>query len=294
MSSTMPWTVKIETTEGCNRSCSFCPVPKIYGKHYNFLTAEVAAEIVKQLIEWDADRKWRFELAMLGEPTMNKDLPAILKVIRTIPKAQITLFTNGDILKRDLSKAIQLFDSGLNILAVDCYDKENLEFYSGSSLKLDGKTRRYNYFQDNYPLYSSKPGGWKLRDLVIIDDIASTQDIAKLRKMHNYGGNVDNSVFGVKELTEPLKKGCEKPFRDLVISHRGDVLVCCLDANKDLKIGNIFQTPLKDIWYGKGFMSIRKSLANGERIGKPCEGCNWFGGFKQYIAYNDFKNLMNA
>lgn len=287
MSSTMPWTVKIETTQGCNRSCVFCPVPTIYGKKYNFLTVEIAETIATQLLEWDNKREWRFELAMLGEPTMNKDLPEIIKQIRRIEKAQITVFSNGDIIKAKPQLALQLFDAGVNVLAVDCYDKENLDFYDSVRYR-----PKYNFHKDKYPLYAKKSRGWELRDLVIINDLATTQDLGSVREMHNYGGNVNNEQFGISSPSQPLKKGCEKPFRDLVISHVGDVLVCCLDANKDLKIGNMHDTSLKDIWYGKKYMDVRRSLAKGERIGRPCDTCSWFGGYKQYLAVNDFKALL--
>lgn len=282
--STLPWTIKIETTEGCNRSCEFCPVPLIYGKHYNFLTGAMADVIVDQLIDWEPKRKWRFELAMLGEPTMNKDLPLIARIIRKIEKAQLTVFSNGDIIKRRPELVNILFDAGVNILAIDCYDKENLEFFETFPYRW-----KYNFHKDHYPLYATKPGGYDLRDLVIINDLATTQDVKSVRKMHNYGGNVNNDKFGITSPKEPIKAGCEKPFRDLVISHQGDVLVCCLDANKDLKIGNILEQPVKDIWYGEKYMSIRKSLAKGERIGKPCAGCSFFGGFKRFIAFKDFR-----
>lgn len=294
MSSTMPWTVKIETTQGCNRSCKFCPVPLIYGKRYNFLTPEIVTIIAQQLRDWDAKRAWRFELAMLGEPTMNKHLPYILNSIRNaLPKSQITVFSNGDIIKSQLEQCnvnylLNLYNSGLNILAVDCYDKENLDFYT--NLILPYGVTKYNYFDNDYPLYAKKSSGHELRDMVIINDLATSQDLGSVREMHNYGGNVDNSSFGISN--EPVVAGCEKPFRDLVITHVGDVIICCLDANKDVKVGNIKNESLKDIWYGKKFMDIRRSLARQERIGRPCDTCSWFGGHKRFLAVHDFKNLL--
>lgn len=287
---TMPWTVKIETTQGCNRSCVFCPVPIIYGKKYNFLTPEVASKIVDSLLTWDNKREWRFELAMLGEPTMNKQMPEILQQLRRIKRAQITMFTNGDILKNNLPLLDKLYAAGLNVLGVDCYDAVNLKFYT--ELIPPAGITKHNYFDDAYALYAKKKNGWLLTDMVIINDLATSQDFYTVRKMHNYGGNVDNSVFNVPNPTEPIKAGCEKPFRDLVISHIGDVLVCCLDANKDLKIGNVHTTPLKDIWYGDKYMDIRRSLAAGERIGRPCDTCSYFGGHKRFLAVNDFKQLL--
>lgn len=288
--STTPWTVKIESTEGCNRSCMFCPVPKIYGKVYKFLTVEVAARIVDQLLEWESEREWRFELAMFGEPTMNKQMANILQQLRRIRRAQITMFTNGDIIKSNFHLMETLFNSGLNVLGVDCYDAVNLGFFSTCQLP-DGITR-WNYFDNGYKLYAKKKNGYRLKDVVIINDLATMQNIRTVRKMHNFGGNVDNSIFGIPDLKEPIKAGCEKPFRDLVISHAGDVLICCLDANKDLKVGNIYTSTLKEIWYGEKYMDIRRSLANSERIGRPCDTCSYFGGHKRFLAVNDFKQLL--
>lgn len=290
MSKTLPWTVKIETTEGCNRSCHFCPVPIIYGKHYNFLTPEIAGRIADQLLEWQPERKWRFELAMLGEPTINKNLPDILRQLRRIKKAQITVFSNGDIIKHKLDLLPELYNSGLNILGVDCYDDENLKFYT--ELEPGHGIKKWNYFDNSYKLYANKPGGFEFRHMVIINDLATSQDKPHLvRKISNFGGNVDNSKYGAP-IDVKVKAGCEKPFRDLVVSHAGDVLVCCMDANKDLKIGNIFDSTLPEIWYGEKYMDVRRSLAKGERIGRPCDGCSYFGGFKRFLAFNDFKELM--
>jgi len=292
----MPWCVKIETTEGCNRSCHFCPIPTIYGKKYKFLTPEIALKIADQLNEWEPKRYWRFELAMFGEPTMNKQLPAILSNLKTLNKCQITVLTNGDILKshilnEDEKFLTNLYIAGANVIGVDCYDDEALEFFHGYTPPKG--VSKYRYFEDKYPFYARKSDGYKINDMVIIDDIIRKQDVHTVRKLHNFGGNVDNSIYGVEPLKEPIKAGCEKPFRDLVITHTGDVIICCLDAAKTTVVGNIYKETLKDIWFGDMFMDIRLSLSKADRSLVPCDKCSYFGGHKRFLAVSDFKENLN-
>jgi radical SAM protein with 4Fe4S-binding SPASM domain len=293
-SKTLPWCVKLETVEGCNRECNFCPVPLIYGKRYSFMEIETAKKIAKQLYDWSPNRSWRFEFAMLGEPMLNKNLYDIVKAVRqVIVKAQITIITNGDVIMSKYGKddlINKLFDSGANVIGIDCYDKKSLDFFNSNLKKPDNIYNVYDYFKDKYPLYATKKGAYKLKDVVVIDDISTNQNVKTVRKLHNFGGNVDNSVYGVSNKT--LNAGCEKPFRDLVVSHKGEVLLCCLDANKDAKIGSINEFNLKDLWYSENYNNIRKQLSNKERVGKPCINCSFFGGHKRFIAQKDWQKFI--
>lgn len=291
---TMPWCVKLETVEGCNRECNFCPVPLIYGKRYNFMEVSTAEKIAKQLYEWSPNRNWRFEFAMLGEPLLNKNIFGIVKVVRdNLPKAQITVITNGDVIMSKYKNEDiinKLFDNGVNVIGVDCYDKKSLDFFNGNIKTTENAYKVYDYFDDRYPLYATKKGAYKLKDVVIIDDISTTQNKRTVRKLHNFGGNVDNTAYGVSNKT--INAGCEKPFRDLVVSHKGDVLLCCLDANKDAIIGNVSNLTLKDLWYSVGYNNIRKQLIDKQRVSKPCLNCSFFGGHKRFIAQKDWEKII--
>lgn len=73
---------------------------------------------------------------------------------------------------------------------------------------------------------------------------------------------------------EPNKKRCLLPFNDFLISNTGDVYICCLDWANEVKIGNIFDSSLKELdakrWEYTQKISGREMTDDAP---KACLGC---------------------
>src|SRR5580765_2518673 len=92
-----PFSLQIETTQGCNLFCTFCGLRGIQEKSggpYRFMTKEILTSLITQV----TDLGWnpRVEFAMHGEPTMHPDYIGMVALAYSIhPKLQLMLTTNG-------------------------------------------------------------------------------------------------------------------------------------------------------------------------------------------------------
>ena len=83
----------------------------------------------------------------------------------------------------------------------------------------------------------------------------------------NYGGNIPQDSDG-RELGF-----CNFPFRKLVISYKGDVLLCCNDFMYNTNFGNVMDHNILNCWNSDNFNVIRNELLQSQRTGL-CENCN--------------------
>ena len=264
-----PYTIKIETVYGCNRRCDFCAIHTQNIKEIKFVTLDMIKLIAHQIKEFfDGSR---IELTLRGEPTLHPKIFEIIKILKGITSSQVMLTSNGIVLTEDMVK--KFYEAGLNILLVDCYEKETLELMK----KVKTEFEKYSIREKTpYKRYKNK------QYLIYNDDVYGEKVI--YRNIHNTAGNVDfNKVskYGLYPLKEPLEKCCVSPFRELVIRHDGIVCLCCNDWKNQCIVGNILKDNIYDIWHTKKLNTIRKLLLNKQR-GKvsPCNVCDYNGGYR--------------
>ena len=66
---------------------------------------------------------------------------------------------------------------------------------------------------------------------------------------------------------------CYELFRRIHVLYDGTVIFCaCRDFNAELKIGNIFEQRIIDIWRGEKLSLLRSNWMKGN-IPKLCKGC---------------------
>jgi radical SAM protein with 4Fe4S-binding SPASM domain len=66
---------------------------------------------------------------------------------------------------------------------------------------------------------------------------------------------------------------CNFPFRKLVFSVNGDVLLCCNDFKQETNFGSIITDSILSIWNSPKLNAFRLSLLDDKRIGL-CKKCN--------------------
>lgn len=281
-----PVTFKIEMTRGCNLKCKFCPVhgmPELQNK-YEFMHPRLLQTIARQLARLNPEG--RIELTRRGEPTLNPDIVRNVSILReAMPNVQISLFTNGTELlrQRSMALALDLIDAGVNIFNIDCYNNTYDRFKAMAERDAAGVT-----LQDfrKFSAYKRHSGGFRLRVINLVPDIADPKETAKVRKIHNAAGNQDpqmSELFGIKPITKPLAKNCAKPFREMNVNWDGSVPICCEDWREQCILGKIPRDSAESIWYGKFHLSILRSLYAKDRSGVPCNKCSFSGGY--YLGF---------
>lgn len=276
-----PFAVQIELTEGCNLRCPFCALNGIRNAtehNFKFMTPTTLISVMSQIVEagWNP----RIEFAMHGEPTMHPEVAKMIGLAREhAPKLQLMITSNGGGLLRKPGAAQNirdLFDAGLNVLALDDYDGVKLVDKVIKALHEDETT--LDYLEGTLGLkiydYPTEPEGnphkrrrLSERVLTIIQDIskASTGTHSLLNNHAGVGAPPNHRGEG---------KRCAKPFRELSVRWDGNVSVCCNDFRGVYKCGNVVKEGLLGVWNGEPMVAARKKLYHGMRDFGPCKGCD--------------------
>ena len=246
----MPSIFEISNSGMCNRKCSFCPRSDPNYNHVNeFLSPELHEKIYNEL----SIHKYSGSIIYSGfvEPLLDKKIYNQIRDIREkLPKANIELITNGDPLNK--ARVEKLFDAGLSYLLVSAYDSEE----------------QANTFRKMLKETSVDPSKYIVRNRYYGEDKDFGITIT------NRAGNLDNTVYKIKSLQEPLKNRCTYPAYTFFIDYNGDVITCSHDWGKKLMMGNLNKNNIFDIWTGKEFNLAREKLLRADRNFSPCNVCD--------------------
>lgn len=267
-----PFCVQVELTLGCNLHCSFCGLQGVqdtpmHGNRY--MSLETAERVAQQIAKsgWTA----RIEFARRGEPTLNPNRNEIISIFRRwLPRNQLMMTTNGGGLLKGgiLENCRDLFNAGLNILAVDDYktsklgDKIRAEFAEGGITGVG--VREYPRDKEGNP-HRRYPMRNKM--ISFLEDIerAGTGTHAKINNHAGHGAPLDLSY----------QRPCTKPFREMSINWDGSVDVCCIDWISEYRVGSLTELTLDQIWQHPRFHAARQLLITGDRKAlRPCLGCD--------------------
>lgn len=256
-----PNSINIETVQGCNRRCEFCGTMGME-KKIHFLHQDVLMHSLKLIRE--AGYYPRIRLAGHGEPTLNPELPNIIRAIRSaLPKSQISLFTNGTVIEKKPELVDKLFGAGLNNLIVDEYT----DHLVGGFIRNNEICKKYHIVEQGagVPLLNVKPNERRICITPPIDGDKNTMN----RRICNQLGSA------TPPLKEPYNKKCTVIFREMTIRHDGNIAICCNDFRGYYFVTNILNhKTLKEAWFHPRFESARRFLYQGNRRFFPCNLCD--------------------
>lgn len=232
--------VLIETRTDCNKRCSFCP-QSFYKRPIESMKWNTYKKIIDSLTE--IGFAGRIALLVSNEPLLEHRLLKMIKYAKKkSPRFFLDITTNGVLLS--MVKLDELFSAGLDNININDYrnDREvKPDKISDNLIEIVEKFR------------SNPKVSYNAR---------STNEV-----LPNYAGiipqNYNSQDYGF----------CNFPFRKLVFSVNGDVLLCCNDFKQKTNFGNILSDSILSIWNSDNFNAIRFSLLNEVRIGL-CENCN--------------------
>jgi len=232
--------VLIETRTDCNLKCSFCPQTH-HKRNVEIMEWNIFVKIIESLssIEFGG----RIALLVSNEPLLEKRLNKMIRFSkRTSARFFLDLTTNGTLLS--LENVDELIESGLDNLNINDYRAD--------------REKEPNIVSENLlPILEKYRGNPK-----IIYNSRSTNEI-----LPNYAGVI-------KQTCNPKEYGfCNYPFRKIVFSMTGDVLLCCNDFKHETTFGHIMEQEIKSIWNSIELDQIRLNLLNGNRDGL-CSKCN--------------------
>lgn len=261
----------IETSAKCNRTCYFCP---------NNGTDRPDEQMPWPMVEKIADDlgrlryRGRISPYIYNEPMRDKRLLDFLRLMRkACPKANIMTNTNGDYIKRR-EDVDAMFEAGLDSIVINVYAAKD-----HTPLGISLAETRYQRFKQMFAETGAKSA-------------YSAKGVVQINR--KFGGHFDgghaitnrsgNIAWTAPAVTEPLKKGCVRPWRVLNINWRGDAILCCNDYHAEETFGNLADKTITEVWNDMRLHEIRKALQDKDRTTVPlCAKCDFNGGPYQHM-----------
>ena len=231
-------TIFIETLTACNLRCSYCP-NSVYERGLVKNNQNMEMSLFKKIIQELKQLRWVGEIQphSYGEPLLDKRLPELCKYTKdNLPDCKISIISNGELMT--INHYLKLIESGVDRFKITQHlEKEP----KGVLSVLD---------------YREKNG-----------DSGVEFTFARLKHINNRGGLVD--VKGGKN-----RQQCNWPDYHLGISFDGQVLFCCNDYLNEVKIGNVKDDKIIDLWNTEYYKTIRKDIRESNFNLDICKNCS--------------------
>lgn len=262
--------IRIEPTNLCNANCIMCP-RELLTRPKSIMPYEHCKNLINQAKDLGVET---ITHCGLGEPLIDSNLEAKIGY-SAMMGLQSYLLTNASLLHKERSH--QIIDSGLNMMrfSIHSLNREGFEkihvglnFYnvmSNIQSFLDLNTRMNNPITTQITALALNGES--------IDDIRNfwehKVDYLEIWQPHNWAGQ--KQYRGIKR----QKNTCGRPFKGpLQINVDGKMMVCCMDSNAEMIVGDTYTDTIEDIVRGEPYREIRRKHIEGTLNGLPCERCD--------------------
>ena len=233
--------VEIETINQCDGHCNFCPCSRGNDRRE---PAYMSDKIFLQVLEELRSMGFQYGISLMcnGEPFLDHQIVERAALARRmLPDANISLYTNGRNLTPAKYRAIM---PSLDWMMIDNYN---------DSMKVHGNIRRV--LEDAPPSMRSKTTLYLRREHDIFNTVAGTSPSRKKAPTYDIG--------------------CVIPFCETVVTPKGNMSICCQDAQDRFRMGSIVGSSIMDVWHSEKFQQVRSALITKRRAGVPlCRPCD--------------------
>ena len=266
-----PLCIMLETSSLCNAGCIMCPrqhvkrAPEKYGlmeyapRPANFPPTDTFHRILDQI------SPLMLKPFFSGEPFMHPNILGMCRECRAaFPGAVMYLNTNGSLIGDD-AHAAEVLSSGINILTVsiEAHEAAQKTLRPGASFETveAALLRMARVAQE----VQSKT---RLRVLHMRGPHASTAEINKSMERWRAAGfavaaeamsDIADQVHTEGAWRPRRSRCCMELWTNAIISWDGEVSPCCVDHTFSLSVGNVLQTPMRDIWRGPKMEALREA-----------------------------------
>ena len=285
----LPRRIMIQTTSACNSSCVFCPHTQFRDKlPQGRMSDELFRSILEEMSQ--VPERVRINLFLMNEPLMDKRIVEKIQLAKEIvPNSIIGLWTNGALLDDELTEG--LLTSPLDGLGVSLH-AHNAESYERITGRDDfdeireavmwlAAERLARQRLDLTLMLRFVGAGHFLDDAErqeLVDYWADTGARLDILVGHNSRAGLVTSRVGVIQPRRWMA-GCgdEGGPRQAHVLFNGQVVMCCMDYQRKLVLGDLSRESLEAVWTGDTRRQVLRKLY-GLRKAEPgfiCSACEW-------------------
>ena len=288
----VPFSIGLSPSDICNFRCNYCNQSTEAGikdaqilKWDNFI---ILTQQIEEMLEKATDDIKIIRFVGNGEPLVNKKLPEMVGYIKDRKIAsRIEVTTNGSLLTHEYSDA--LIDAGLTRLLVSVQGTTTKKYNEicDYNMDIDKFVDQISYFYRHrkqchlYVKTMNVALDGEKDEKKFYDTYRDISDTICVENLMNACADVDYSTITSKDVKYATRYGgdfkekicCDTLFMYLNIHSNGDV-DCCGCKYPPLYLGNLYKTPMKDLWNGKVHKSIMMKHLLGHRDDIPiCSNC---------------------
>ena len=266
----------IEVTSSCNLKCPTCP--RTYSnRERKHIDHDLFIKAIEQISSYSPQPR-HVGFHFFGEALLNSSFFDYVNLAaKYLFNTELAVSSNANFL--DEAKIDAILDSRLNSFGIwpDAIDKKTYDqVRSGGDYqrttdmimhllerrKLRNKQRKLELHigmvvnKINHRYIHRFVKEWK----EILSKYENTH--LYLKDSIDWAGQVpaETVIISKKNMILPIVYPCLAPFTTCVITSSGDVTCCCLDCNLNLKIGNIKESSIKEIWSAGKIRGIRNKM----------------------------------
>lgn len=275
--------ISVQLTSNCTNKCFFCPVP-VSKRQHGTMSLKNYEYILNSIKDFDG----RILLALNGESLLLENLDEYCRLTRYYwPKATIHLITTLNI-NRGKNWLANLCASGLDSLQISCYG------YSRNEYKYVHGVDRFESVCANICHLASLKQPKDIR-LLVFDEgdlsekarlerveflrfvAANGVHTATVRRRHSWQGRVNIPQPTSSLINLPCSVVWGSRANHLNISWEGNIVPCCYFLGDEYVFGNIFTSPLLEIFQSEAYRHFYQSIWNHLVDTLPvCRSCSLF------------------
>ncbi len=278
-----PKRINIQTQGGCNAKCVFCPSHQVTGKiPMGKMDWSLFKKIVDECSGHDMSRINPFSQ---NEPLIDKEIAKRVAYIKEKCGDRVIslIISNGSLLTEQLMHSF--IDAGLDRLKISLQGLTR-DSYERVMVGLKHDVTYANVEKAIHILKSRNAKKPRLSVSTVTTGF-NEHDIRKWKRYwrrrgvkatasacENRGGNIaSNTKLYPYGLVANI--GCKRPSYEAVVAYSGDVLLCCVDWWRTVRLGNLREQTLEDIWNCEKVREIRRAHAAGDvdALPKICRDC---------------------
>ncbi|MDO6476479.1 radical SAM protein [Alteromonas sp. 1_MG-2023] len=283
--------VGLELTNACNFRCPICPQsyryakkPQPAGAAYDRAIGNISVAVFRRVVD-ECERVAKMvELNFFGEQTLHPKYHDFLDILAGRQHFQLVTNTNMSLMDEKTMRTWIHARMDQVRLSIDAIDSDvfdvarpgRVKDLSGKSIKTD----RLKAIHDKMKLWFSMPDhrptrlvfvesqynkGQSQRFIDFWQPFLGERDEIIVKPVLSYGGKISDPSITHGSCNVWDLKMCQ-------LDWQGNVSPCNLDVNMDLRLGNIMENSLYNIYYSDEARTLQKKTGCGNDV-TPCKTC---------------------